>query len=178
MTDATEDQATTDSDASGPTALRWLWLSAVVIAIDQVTKWLVHTRIEIAERIVVNPLLELTHRHNTGAAFSMLAEQGGWQKWLFVGLAGAVSVVIVTWLHGLPRRNHGLLASGLALILGGAIGNVIDRLNHGYVVDFILMGYRELVFPYAYNVADAAISVGAALLIFDALFGSGRRKDA
>ena len=179
MSETTNDTVSEAGDASGaatPTSLVWLWLSVAVIGVDQLTKWLVHTRIELADRIVVNPLLELTHRHNTGAAFSMLADQSGWQRWLFVALAGVVSIVIVAWLHGLPRRGQRTLAIGLALILGGAIGNVIDRINYGYVVDFILMGYRDLVFPYAYNIADAAISIGAALLVIDALFVSGRRR--
>lgn len=164
------------SETSEKTALNWLWVSTIVIVVDQVTKWLVHTRIDLADRIVVNPLLELTHRHNTGAAFSFLASQSGWQRWFFVALAVAVSAFIVVWLHGLSRRSPWTLASGLALILGGAIGNVIDRINHGYVVDFILIGYQELVFPYAFNIADAAISVGAALLIIDALLDTFLRK--
>lgn len=176
MTDTAPDSSSAQaSPLATPTALVWLWLSLIVIVIDQVTKWLVHNNIEIADRIVVNPLLELTHRHNTGAAFSFLAGQGGWQRWFFVVLALGVSLFILNWLRGLPRRGNLALGIGLALILGGAIGNVIDRLNYGYVVDFILMGYRDLVFPFAFNIADAAISVGAALLIIDAIFG-GQKK--
>ncbi|MEL7537456.1 MAG: signal peptidase II [Pseudomonadota bacterium] len=176
MTETVDDSAAPNEPSAAGSGLIWLWLTAVIIAADQVTKWLVYTRIEIADRIVVNPLLELTHRHNTGAAFSFLASESGWQRWLFVGLGAVVSVFIVGYLHALPRRGTTPLAIGLALILGGAVGNVIDRLNYGFVVDFILIGYRDLVFPYAFNIADAAISVGAALLIIDALFLESRRR--
>ncbi|MEM1262618.1 MAG: signal peptidase II [Pseudomonadota bacterium] len=174
MAEMQDETAAADSDDR--TALNWLWLSGVVIGLDQVSKWLVHTRIDLADRIVINPLLELTHRHNTGAAFSFLASQSGWQRWFFVALAIAVSGFIVAWLQGLKRHSPWPLAAGLSLILGGAIGNVIDRIHLGYVVDFVLLGYKDLVFPYAFNIADAAISVGAALLIIDALLDSFVRK--
>ncbi len=166
MTDQTTSTATETKQATA-----WLWLSLVVIIIDQITKWYVFNNIEIADRFSVLPFLDLTHRHNTGAAFSFLADQGGWQRWFFVLLAVGVSIVILGWLRKLPARGHWVLAMGLALILGGALGNVIDRVHYGFVVDFLLLGYRSLQFPFAFNVADAAISLGAALLIFDSVFG-------
>ncbi len=161
--------------ATPATASRWLWLSAVVVALDQLTKWLIVAHVELADRISVNPLLTITHRHNPGAAFSFLADQPGWQRWFFIVLAIAVSVTIIVWLWRLPRRGQAILAMGLALILGGAIGNVIDRVHYGYVIDFILIGYRSLNFPFAFNIADSAISVGATFLIVDSLFGGRKR---
>ncbi len=170
---------TTESTPAKPgTASHWLGLSLLVIVADQITKWLVFTRIEIADRFQVYPFLELTHRHNTGAAFSFLADQNGWQRWLFVVLAIGVSLVILGWLRKLPRRGQTVLAIGLALILGGALGNVIDRVHYGFVVDFILIGYKSLQFPFAFNIADAAISLGAAFLIYDSLFGAQKKSPA
>ena len=114
----------------------WLWLSLVVIALDQATKFLVTRFLELYERVEVLPVLDFTLLHNTGAAFSLLAGASGWQRWFFVGLAAVVSVVLVAWIWRTPRGEK-LLPLSLALILGGALGNVIDRLAHGYVVDFI-----------------------------------------
>ncbi len=154
-------------------ASNWLWLAALVVVIDQWTKALVTEAMTLYESNEVLPILDLTLLHNTGAAFSMLHDAGGWQKWLFIGLAVAVSIVILVWLRRLPEKGQGLLASGLALILGGAIGNVVDRVNHGYVVDFIHFHYDKWYFP-AFNVADSAITVGAALLIIDSLLQARR----
>ena len=172
--EATDETGRQDADG---TAVRWFALSAVVIVLDQITKAVVLARVEIADRFNLFPLIDITHRHNTGAAFSFLANQPGWQRWVFIVLALAVSGIITIWIQRLPRRGATPLAIGLALILGGAIGNVIDRINHGYVVDFILMGYRSLQFPFAFNVADAAISLGAVLLLYDSFFGSGHKKE-
>jgi signal peptidase II len=156
-------------------ALRWLALTLVVVLLDQITKAAIVARLELFDIITVWPVLEITHLHNTGAAFSFLAGASGWQRWFFVGLAGVVSVVIVIWLKRLPRHGQPLLASGLALILGGALGNVVDRLLHGHVVDFIHFHWGEAYFP-AFNVADTAITIGAGLLIIDALLDMRRKK--
>ena len=118
-------------------ASNWLWLGIAVIALDQWTKWLVMQRFEEFERLVLLPVLELMRLHNEGAAFSLLDDAGGWQRWLFTALAVAVSTGILIWLRRLPAKGQGLLAAGLSLILGGALGNVIDRVLHGHVIDFI-----------------------------------------
>jgi signal peptidase II len=144
----------------------WLWLSFAVIVLDQATKFLVVRFFELYERVEVLPVLDFTLLHNTGAAFSMLANASGWQRWFFIGLACVVSVVLVVWIWRTPRGEK-LLPLALSLILGGAIGNVIDRIWHGYVVDFIHAHWGAAYFP-AFNIADSAITVGAALLIFDA----------
>ena len=117
-------------------------------------------------------MLDFTLLHNTGAAFSMLAGASGWQRWFFIGLAGVVSVMLIVWIWRIPRGEK-LLPLALALILGGAIGNVIDRIWHGYVVDFIHAHWGEAYFP-AFNIADSAITIGAALLILDAFRERGQ----
>ena len=167
-----------------PSALRWLWLSALVIAVDQLTKALIVARLELFERHEVVPLLEITRLHNLGAAFSFLNDAGGWQKYLFVVLGLAVSAGIVFWLSRLALARSALLGGGLALIMGGAIGNVVDRLVRGYVVDFVHVHWETLwssarftSFP-AFNVADSAITIGAALLILDSVLESRRPRPA
>jgi len=152
-----------------------LWLSLIILVADQVTKWMIASSIELYERVPVMSILDITHLRNTGAAFSFLANAGGWQHWLFTGIAIAVSAGIVWYQWVLPASGARLLATGLALILGGAIGNVIDRLVQGYVVDFIFVYYGDWSWP-AFNVADSAISVGVALIIFDSLFLERKRK--
>jgi signal peptidase II len=156
-------------------ALRWVMLSLAVILIDQITKAAIASRLELFDIITVLPVLEITHLHNTGAAFSILAGASGWQRWFFIGLAATVAIVILVWLQRLPRRGQGLLAAGLALIMGGALGNVIDRIWNGHVVDFIHVHWGPAYFP-AFNAADAAITIGAGLLILDALFEGKRKK--
>lgn len=158
-------------------ASNWLWLAALIVLLDQWTKALVAGAMALYESVEILPVLDLTRLHNTGAAFSLLHDAGGWQKWLFIGLALTVSVVILVWLRRLPRTGQGLLASGLALILGGAIGNVIDRVSQGYVLDFIHVHYDKWYFP-AFNVADSAITIGAGLLILDSLLHSRRGAEA
>ena len=155
-------------------ALRWLWLSAVVVAADQATKALVILNLELYQRIELLPVLGLTRLHNTGAAFSFLASAGGWQRWFFVAIAVLVTVLVCVWLRRMPAQGHGWLAAALALVVGGAVGNVIDRLVHGYVVDFISVHWQQWFFP-AFNIADSAITVGAAILIIDSFY-DGRRK--
>lgn len=145
--------------------LFWLWLAAVVILLDQITKLAVIDRL--AAYVDVIPLtgfFNLVHVHNTGAAFSLFADQPGWQRWFFLGIAGIASTIIVVLLRKAGDRP--LFAVALALILGGALGNVIDRVLYGHVIDFLDFHYGGWHFP-AFNVADSAITVGAALLILD-----------
>ena len=144
----------------------WLWLSLGVIALDQATKFLATRFLELYERVVVLPVLDFTLLHNTGAAFSLLAGASGWQRWFFIGLALTVSAVLMVWIWRTPRGEK-LLPLSLSLILGGALGNVIDRIVHGYVVDFIHAHWGAAYFP-AFNIADSAITIGAGLLILDA----------
>ena len=149
-------------------AANWLWLSLVVVLLDQWTKYLIIDNFDEFEEIVLLPVLELMRLHNEGAAFSFLSGASGWQRWLFTGLGIAVSAGFLVWLRRLPARGQNLLAAGLAFVLGGALGNVIDRVLWGHVIDFIRVHYNEWYFP-AFNVADSAITVGAALLILDTL---------
>lgn len=146
---------------------RWLWLAAAIVVIDQLSKFAILRSLSFGERIAVVPgLFDLTLVYNRGAAFSFLAGASGWQRWFFTGL-GIAAAIFIVWLlarHGSQR----LFAFALALILGGAIGNVIDRIAHGQVVDFLLVYWQRFHWP-AFNVADSAITVGAALLIVDEL---------
>ncbi len=158
------------------TAARWLWLSALVIALDQASKALIVAKFELFERRALLPVLEITRLHNKGAAFSFLSDASGWQHYLFLALAGLVSVGIVVWLLRLRSPGSAVLASGLALILGGAIGNAIDRLLRGHVIDFIHFHWFERWYFPAFNVADTAITVGAGLLILDSLLESRRAR--
>ena len=118
------------------------------------------------------PVFNIVRAHNHGAAFSMFDGASGWQRWAFSGLAAVVSTALIVWLARLERRAN-LVAAALALILAGALGNVIDRLRLGYVVDFLQVHWHEHYFP-AFNVADSAITIGAGLLLLDALL-AGRR---
>ena len=147
--------------------LKWLWISALVIAIDQVTKWAVFIGMEYQAAIPVLPFFSLVHVHNTGAAFSFLANETGWQRYVFLAIGLIASAFMFYLLN--KHRNESLMAISLSLILGGAIGNIIDRLWHGFVVDFFYFHYQSFTFP-AFNVADSAITVGATLLILESLF--------
>jgi len=147
---------------------RWLPLSVVLIVADQWTKGLVETRFVLGESLPVWFWFDLTRLHNAGAAFSFLAGQDGWQIGFLSVLAVLVSVALVIWLRSLDARRDVVLCAALALVLAGAIGNVIDRIEHGYVVDFIHVHWQGAYFP-AFNVADSAITVGAVLLLLDAL---------
>ena len=153
---------------------RWLLLSALIVILDQLSKAFITRHFGVFEFTSVLPVLDITRLHNVGAAFSFLATASGWQRWLFIALAVGVSIAITTWLVRLPRRARTLLAAGLALVLGGALGNVIDRIRLGHVIDFIHFHWDQAYFP-AFNVADSAITVGAACLLLDALFDSQRK---
>jgi signal peptidase II len=157
----------TDQENQGRAA-KWLLLSAMVVLVDQLTKSYISRHYGEFEFTTVLPILDITRMHNVGAAFSFLASASGWQRWLFIALAVGVSIAIVVWLFRMPQSKV-LLAAGLSLVLGGAIGNVIDRIRLGYVVDFIHFHLDRAYFP-AFNFADSAITVGAAFLLLDALF--------
>jgi signal peptidase II len=161
----------------GSRSVYWLLLSTVVVALDQVTKLLVIENLTLYQRVQITPFFDLVRLHNTGAAFSFLADASGWQNWLFTGIAVVVSVGILYWLVTLPSKNRRALAMGLALVLGGAIGNVIDRSFYGYVVDFILFHYQEWSYP-AFNLADSAITCGVILILYDGVVLDRRRQRA
>lgn len=153
-------------------ATRWYWwLSGSVIVLDQVTKFLAETLLTFHQPVPVLPSFNLLLTYNTGAAFSFLAGAGGWQRWFFLGLGLLVSIGLIVWLRRL-KPTETRLAAALALILGGAIGNLIDRAWLGQVIDFIQLYYQHWYWP-AFNLADSAITVGAALLVLDSLW-SGR----
>ncbi len=154
--------------------LKWLWLTAVVITLDLLTKAIASENLVLFQPIEVFPGFNFTLMHNKGAAFSFLSEASGWQRWFFSIIAIIVSSVIFVWLKRL-EKNQVWLAVSLALILGGAIGNVWDRLTLGYVVDFIDVYYGNSHWP-AFNIADSAITVGAVILGIDSLFSHRREK--
>ena len=151
---------------NGWRSMWWIGLALLLVFVDQLTKQAIIESFTEYQRQNVLPFFDLVRLHNTGAAFSFLAGEGGWQNQLFMAIAGAVSLGIVWWLAVLPRRGKVVLALGLALVLGGALGNLIDRLLYGYVVDFLLFYWRDWSYP-AFNVADSAITCGAILIVFD-----------
>lgn len=149
--------------------LTWLWLAAVVLVLDQVTKLAVIAKLAPYQDVVpLTGFFNLVHVHNTGAAFSLFADQPGWQRFFFIGLALVAAVVILDLLRKVSGRAR--FCAGLALILGGAIGNVVDRVQYGHVVDFLDVFVGAWHWP-AFNVADSGITVGATLLILDAFLG-------
>lgn len=149
-------------------ASRWLWLAVTIVILDQWTKSLIMDRFDEFDSVTLLPMLDFMRIHNPGAAFSFLSDASGWQRWMFTGLGIGASTVICVWLIKLPARGQALLAVSLAFIMGGALGNVIDRILWGHVIDFIRVHYQQWFFP-AFNVADSAITLGAALLILDTL---------
>ncbi|MDH0729149.1 signal peptidase II [Pseudomonas sichuanensis] len=156
--------------------LAWLWLSLVVLVVDQATKVYFEGALSLYQQIVVIPdYFSWTLAYNTGAAFSFLADSSGWQRWLFALIAVVVSAVLVVWLKRLGR-NETWLAVALALVLGGALGNLYDRVVLGHVVDFILVHWRNTHYFPAFNVADSAITVGAVMLALD-MFKSKKSEE-
>ncbi len=150
--------------------LKWLWLSIAVIVIDQLTKlWVDNNLLLHARQPLIDGYFDLTLAYNPGAAFSFLADAGGWQRWFFTILSTVVTIILVVWLKRLPAHEK-INAAALALIIGGAIGNLIDRIAYGHVIDFLLVYYQQWSWP-AFNVADSAISVGVVLMLL-ALFHS------
>ncbi len=146
---------------------KWLFCAAGIVLVDQITKLAILRRFSEGERVNFTSFFDLTLAYNPGAAFSFLANAGGWQRWFFTALALIVSGVIVFWLR---KETRTLPALGLTLVLGGAIGNVIDRIWLGKVIDFLLVYWKDWYYP-AFNVADSAITCGAIVLIFDSFFG-------
>ena len=144
----------------------WLGIAGAVIVIDQITKAMIVAAFRLGDARTVTPFFDIVRAHNRGAAFSFLNDASGWQRWFFValGIAAAAFIVWMLLRHGGQR----LFSAALALILGGALGNVIDRLTHGHVVDFIQVHWQQHYFP-SFNVADSAITIGAMLLILDEL---------
>lgn len=149
--------------------LGWLLLSVLILCLDQLTKHLAAQSFSLYQPQHLLPGLNLILVHNTGAAFSFLRDAGGWQRWAFILLGLAVGTVVVAWLSRIERDRHWLLPCSLALILGGAAGNLIDRVVHGYVIDFIDVYYGSWHWP-TFNIADSAITVGAVLLVIDAIW--------
>jgi signal peptidase II len=145
--------------------LIWLWLSALVIIIDQLTKRVVDTTMQLYQSIELIPYFQLTYLRNQGAAFSFLSGAGGWQRWFFIGLAVIASVFICIWLKKLHRSQR-WEAIAWALVLGGALGNLIDRILYGYVIDYLDVYVGDWHWP-AFNVADSAITVGVVMLLLD-----------
>ncbi|MEI8572960.1 lipoprotein signal peptidase [Methylomonas sp. LW13] len=152
--------------------LKWLWISAVTLVLDQASKLAVDGSMQLFESIPLLPYFNLTYVHNTGAAFSFLAQAGGWQRWLFAGLAVVMSSIIAVWLYRL-QKHETLMAVALALVLGGAIGNLIDRVAYGYVIDFLDVYYQDWHWP-AFNIADSAICIGVGLMLLES-FGVERK---
>jgi signal peptidase II len=146
----------------------WIWLSVLVVVVDQATKYLAEALLVMHQPVPVLSWFNLMLTYNTGAAFSFLADAGGWQRWFFLGLGSAVSIGLVIWLTRLKPEEKGL-AVALALILGGAVGNLIDRAWLGQVIDFIQLYYDRWYWP-AFNIADSAITLGATLLVVDSLW--------
>lgn len=146
-------------------SLPWLWLTFIFLVLDQVTKHWVANTMDLYQSINILPFFNLTYVHNPGAAFSFLADQGGWQRWFFTAIAVVASVVFFVWLKRTPRTQK-LLVVALALMLSGALGNLIDRVLFGYVIDFLDFFIGNNHWP-AFNIADSVIFVGAALMIID-----------
>ena len=154
----------------------WLCVSVLVILLDWHTKQVASESLALYRPQEIFSWLNMTLAHNYGAAFSFLNNAGGWQRWFFVVLASGVSLILLVWLLRLPRHEWRTGLS-LALIIGGAVGNLIDRIQLGYVVDFIDVYFRDWHYP-AFNVADSAITVGVVLLLLDSVLQAFKRKDA
>lgn len=154
--------------------VHWLWLSLFVILLDQVSKQFINALMIEGEVLVLLPFFNVILAYNPGAAFSFLSDQGGWQRWFFIVLAFVVTAVMLAWLSRLKREER-WTAVALGLIIGGAVGNLIDRVWLGHVIDFIQLHYADLYFP-AFNVADSAITLGVAIMLLDSLVLSGRRR--
>ncbi|MDC9727986.1 MAG: signal peptidase II [Methyloprofundus sp.] len=156
--------------------LKWLWLSGVMVVFDQVTKIWVNLNLSLHESIPIMPSFSITYAHNYGAAFSFLSEAGGWQRWFFAVLAIAVSVGIIIYLKKLKPEEK-LLAVSLSLILGGAIGNIIDRVIYGYVIDFLDVYYQVYHWP-IFNIADSAITVGVGLMLIESFMEKEEQEES
>jgi signal peptidase II len=155
---------------------RLLWISALVVVLDQLSKFWVVSAFDEYEVLTVWPVFNLTLVYNTGAAFSFLSDAGGWQRWFFISLGVVISIVLAIWLGQLHARER-LTAYGLAFVIGGAVGNLIDRIWLGKVVDFLQWHWQEWYWP-SFNLADSAITLGVVLLLIDGLFLAKRAEDS
>ncbi|HIG78985.1 MAG TPA: lipoprotein signal peptidase [Cycloclasticus sp.] len=149
--------------------LKWLWLSLIIFILDQSSKLLVVSYFQLHESMPLLPSLNLTYVHNKGAAFSLLSSAGGWQRGFFIGVAIIATTVLVIWLKRLEVTEK-WMAVTISLVLGGAIGNLYDRISYGYVIDFIDVYYQAHHWP-VFNIADSAISVGVVMMLMDAFWG-------
>jgi signal peptidase II len=161
--------------------MKWLWLSLLTIVLDQLTKYIAEAELLLHKPVAVIPeFFNFTLMYNKGAAFSFLSDAGGWQRFLFAGLSTVISIFLLFWLRQISRdeqqKDNHILQISIALILGGAIGNLIDRALTGEVVDFIQVYYATYYFP-AFNIADSAITLGAGLLILDMFLETRRGKN-
>ena len=161
------------SSASSSGLLTWLGLSLIILLADQFTKVLIVGNYALGDSTYVTNFFNVVRAHNTGAAFSFLAGAGGWQRWFFTAI-GVVAAIFMVWMLK-SHSGQKLFSFAISLILGGAIGNVIDRLLYGYVVDFLDFHWKTMHFP-AFNIADSAISIGAVCLILDELLRVRRAK--
>jgi len=157
-------------------AFAWLLMSVLIVVLDLWTKGLATESLTLYRPVELTSWLNMTLAHNYGAAFSFLSDAGGWQRWLFTGLASVVTLVLIVWLLRLPAKEK-LTAAALGMIIGGAIGNLIDRIINGYVVDFIDVYYNDWHWP-AFNLADSAITGGVILLLLDGLLLSMSGKQS
>ena len=146
--------------------MKWLWVSAVVVLLDQLSKLWADSALQLYQSIELIPSLAIRKIYNSGAAFSFLGDASGWQRWFFIALASLVAIVLIVWLYRL-QKNQLRMALALSLVLGGAVGNLVDRVLYGHVIDFIDVYYASWHWP-TFNVADSAITLGAALLLLDA----------
>lgn len=158
---------------SGASMWPWLAWAVVILVADQATKTLILGNYRLGDSTFITSFFNIVRAHNTGAAFSFLSDAGGWQRWLFTGIGAAATVFIVWQLRAHPGQK--LFSFALASILGGAVGNVVDRLMHGYVVDFLQFHFAGWYFP-SFNLADSAITIGAACLILDELLRVRRER--
>lgn len=159
--------------------MRWFWLSTLVVILDQITKQVAEQSLLLHKAIAIIPSFNLTLMYNDGAAFSFLSNAGGWQRWFFITLSTVISIALVIWLRQLQqsasKHDKNILSAGIALILGGAIGNLIDRILFGHVIDFIQVYYADFYWP-AFNIADSAITLGVGFLIIDMFQEHARNK--
>jgi signal peptidase II len=154
--------------------LKWLWLSVISLVLDQWSKIAVDQSFDLYESVPITSFFNLTYVHNLGAAFSFLSEAGGWQRWFFTVIAATISTILIIWIYRL-KNHETLLAVALALVLGGAVGNLIDRVAYGYVIDFLDFYYQGRHWP-AFNIADSSIFLGVFLMLLEN-FGVGQKAE-
>ena len=154
--------------------MKWLWLSGLILILDQLSKIWIDISMSLYQSIPVFPGFSITYARNYGAAFSFLSDAGGWQRWFFAALAAGISVGLVIYLKSL-KKDETLLAISLSLILGGAVGNLIDRVIYGYVIDFLDVYYQAYHWP-VFNIADSAITVGVVFMLFESFVGKDKRE--